>query len=106
MRAIIVSAAILASLGCVTAAAADQAPAAAASKAVYSTAETTIGTLLDDPDARAVLEKYMPGFSTRDQIAMARPMTLRGIQTYDPDELTDDLLGKIDADLAKLPAKK
>lgn len=76
-----------------------------ASTAAYSTAETDIGTLLDNPAACAILDKYMPGFSKRDQIDQSRPFTLRGIQQYSPDMITDDALTKIDADLAKLPAK-
>lgn len=78
----------------------------ALASSVYTTAETDIGTLIDDPAARAVLEKHIPGFTSRDQIDLARPMTMRGIQSYIPDELTDSLLNSIDADLATLPAKK
>jgi para-nitrobenzyl esterase len=47
----------------------------------------------------------MPDFSTNPQTSMARPMTLKGIQSYAPDQITDAVLAKIDADLAKLPAK-
>ena len=32
-------------------------------------------------------------------------MTLKDVQQYAPDTVTDDALAKIDADLAKLPAK-
>lgn len=79
------------------------APAAAApQKAKYTTADTDIGTLLDDPAAKAILAKHIPGLVDNDQIDMARSMTLRGIQNYSPDELTDERLAAIDADLAKL----
>jgi hypothetical protein len=71
----------------------------------YTTAETDIGTLLDDPAARAVVDKHIPGFSAREQIDMARPMTLKSIQQYAPD-ITDKALSEIDTDLAKLPSKK
>jgi hypothetical protein len=37
---------------------------------------------------------------------MARPMTLRQVQSYAPDMFTDEKLANIDAELAKVPAKK
>jgi hypothetical protein len=71
----------------------------------YSTAETDIGTLLDDPAAKAVINQHVPGFSSRDRIDMARSMTLKALQPYDP-TFTDKLLAEIDVDLAKLPVKQ
>lgn len=68
----------------------------------YSTAETEIGTLLDDPEAKAIVEKHIPGMTDNDQIEMARSMTLKSIQQYAPDDVTDTRLAAIDADLAKL----
>jgi hypothetical protein len=79
---------------------------AQAAGAHYSSAETDIGTILDDPAARAVVDKHIPGFSSQDQIEMARTMTLKGIQQYAPDKYSDKVLAEIDADFAKLPAKK
>lgn len=83
------------------------APAAApttapAPKAKYSTAETDIGTLLDDPAAKAIIDKYIPGMTSNEQIEMARSMTLKAIQTYAPDDVTDERLAKIDAEFANL----
>lgn len=80
--------------------------AAAPASPAYTTAATDIGTLLDDPAAKAVLDKHAPQFTANSQIQMARSMTLRQIQSYASDVLTDEVLTKIDADLAKLPAKK
>lgn len=83
--------------------AADPAPAAAApAKPKYSTAETDIGTLLDDPAAKAIIDKHIPGMTDNEQIEMARSMTLKAIQTYASDDVTDERLAKIDADLANL----
>ena len=48
----------------------------------------------------------MPGFSANPQIDMARSMTLKVIQSYAADTITDEALVKVDADLAKLPIKK
>lgn len=84
--------------------AADQQPAAApAAKSAFSTAQTDIGTLLDNPQTKAVLDKHIPQFAANPQIQMARGMTLRQIQSFAGDMLTDEVLGKIDADLAKVP---
>jgi hypothetical protein len=85
-----------------------QAPAAAPAAAAdhYSTATTTIGELLDDAAAKAVLVKYIPQVVSSPQIDMARGMTLKDTQQYAPDMVSDDTLAKIDAELAKLPAKK
>ena len=40
---------------------AQTAPAPAAAAPVYTTADTDIGTLLDDPAAKAILDKHLPG---------------------------------------------
>ncbi len=40
------------------------------------TLDTTLGTLLDNPQAKAILEQYVPGISTNPMVAMARGMTL------------------------------
>ena len=77
-----------------------------AAHAAYSTTDTDIGTLLDDPAARAIVDKYVPGFSSGDQIDMARGMTLKAIQQFAADTLTDKVLAQIDADLAQLAPKK
>jgi hypothetical protein len=71
----------------------------------YSTAQTPIGTLLDDPAAKAILMKYVPAIASSPQIAAARGITLKQIQNYAGDQLTDETLGKIDWDLSKLPMK-
>ncbi|MET0588219.1 MAG: hypothetical protein ABWZ75_06815 [Novosphingobium sp.] len=89
-----------------SAAASAQAPAAATAAPAYSTSETSIGDLLDNPATKAVLDKHMPGFAGNPQIDMARGMTLKQIQQFAGDAVTDDALARIDADLAKIPAKK
>ncbi|EQB10818.1 MULTISPECIES: cytochrome P450 [Sphingobium] len=73
-------------------------------KEVYSTAATKIGTLFGDPAAKAVLSKHLPGFDSDPQVGMAMGFTLRAIQGFAPDRLTDDALNAIDADLAALTA--
>ena len=92
-------------LAAVPAIAQQAAPAAAEAPAGYSSASTPIGTLLDDAAAKAVLDKIVPGLSTNPQIDMARGMTLKDIQSYAADQLTDDVLKKIDVELAMLAKK-
>lgn len=71
----------------------------------YSTAETDLGTLLDNPATKAVLEKHLPQLVANERISMARGMTLRSIQPMAGDMLSDEALAKVDSDLAKIPAK-
>jgi para-nitrobenzyl esterase len=87
-------------------AAAPAAAAAAPAADHYSSGGTPIGSLLDDPAAKAVLSKYIPDIVNNSQIDMARGMTLKDVQQYSQGALSDDALTKIDADLAKLPVKK
>lgn len=78
------------------------APAAPTPAVHYTTADTEIGTLLDDPAAKAILEKVVPGMTTNPQIDMARSMTLKAIQQYAPDQLTDARIAQLDAEFANL----
>lgn len=82
------------------------ADAASSPAATYSSEETPIGELLDNPATRAILDEYLPGFSTAEQIDAARGMTLKAVQPFAEDTLTDEKLAKIDAALAKLTAHK
>jgi hypothetical protein len=43
------------------------------------TLDTTLGTLLDDPQATAVLDEYLPGISSNPLLGMAKGMSLRTI---------------------------
>ena len=40
------------------------------------TLDTTLGTILDDPKAKAVLDKHLPGVSSNPMVGMAKGMTL------------------------------
>lgn len=98
------SAAVLLALGGTAAFAVEAADAPAEAPAPkYTTTDTEIGTLLDDPAAKAILVKYLPAVVESEQIEMARFLTLRAIQPYAPDDVTDEQLNEIDAELAKLP---
>lgn len=43
------------------------------------TLDTTLGVILDDPQAKAVLDSYLPGVSNNPLIAMVRGMSLNMI---------------------------
>ena len=43
------------------------------------TLNSTLGEILDNPKAKAVLEQQLPGVSTHPMVAMARGMTLNMI---------------------------
>jgi len=43
------------------------------------TLDTTLGELLDDPQAKAVLDKQFPGISTNPMMAMTRGMSLNAL---------------------------
>lgn len=69
----------------------------------YNSLITPIGTLLDNPAAKAVLERHIPDVIHSDKINMARGVTLDALKSYMPQMLTDKTLQEIDADLATLP---
>jgi hypothetical protein len=43
------------------------------------TLDTPLGTLLDHPQAKPILDKYMPGISTNPMVAMVKGFTLKAI---------------------------
>jgi hypothetical protein len=105
MRALIVATVLSASLFS-HAAMAQSPPTTATASTHYTTGDTTIGTILDDPAAHAIVDKHLPGILSGDQINMARTMTLKGIQPFAGDKITDKALADIDAEFANLPPKK
>lgn len=78
----------------------------AAQAAHYSVAKTLVGTLLDDPAAVEILKRLIPTVYANDQFQSAgRSLTLKDIQQYEPDALSDENLAKIQAEFDKFPAK-
>lgn len=77
----------------------------AAQAAKFKTNDTPIGEILDNPAAAAVIKKYLPELVGNEQVGMARGMTLKAVQQYSADSVTDQKLAAIDADFAKLGAK-
>ena len=43
------------------------------------TLDTTLGTILGNPQAKAVLDSYLPGVSTNPMVAMAKGFSLRAV---------------------------
>lgn len=81
-----------------------QTPSPHASQAVhYSVNETLVGTLLDDPASTAILKRLIPTVYANDMFhTMGRTQTLKAIQQYAPDELSDEVLALIQAEFDKL----
>lgn len=72
----------------------------------YSVAETLVGKLLDDPAAAEILKKLIPTVYENPMFQSAgRDLTLKAIQQYEPEALSDEALAKIQAELDKIPAK-
>lgn len=79
---------------------AQQAPAPAQH---YSVQTTQVGTLLDDPRAKAILERMIPTVYANEMFqTMGRSQTLKSIQQYEPVALSDAVLASIQAELDKL----
>lgn len=106
MKSAVAALMLSAALVAMPATADEKAASAEATKPAFSTASTTIGDILDNADAKAVVEKHLPGFSSHPQIDMARSFTLKAVQGFQPDIITDEILAKIDADFAALAAPK
>jgi len=78
----------------------------AAAGAHYSVESTLVGKLLDDPAAAAVLQKIIPNVYANEMFkTMGRDLTLKAIQQYEPNELSNENLAKIQAEFDKIPAK-
>ena len=99
----VVAALALASTGLVAVAlpaAAQQAPAPAQH---YSVQTTQVGTLLDDPRTKAILERMIPTIYANEMFqTMGRSQTLKGVQQYEPVALSDAVLASIQAEFDKL----
>ncbi len=105
MRSLIVATALVVSLP-IQSVMSQTPPSSATTQTHYTTSDTDIGTLLDDPAAHAIVDKYLPGVFSGDQIDMARSLTLKAIQPYSGDRITDKALADIDAEFAKLQPRK
>lgn len=78
-------------------------PVSLAASATRLTVDSSLGELLDNPVAKQVLLRHIEDFVSAPQIQQARGLSLRSVQKYAPDLLTDAVLARIDADLAREP---
>ena len=76
------------------------APAVATQK--YSTADTTLGELLDNSATKEVLLIHIPDLVNNGMIRMARGRTLKELQAMGAQSLNDEVLAAIDSDLANI----
>ena len=66
------------------------------------TIDSTLGELMADPDAMAILQRLIPDIVSNPQITQATGMTLAAVAPYTEGALTDELLAAIAEELAKL----
>ena len=104
LRILVLAGLLAGALPVVTPALAADAPAAAAAR--YSVETTLVGKMLDDPEANALLKRMIPTVYANEMFqSMGRDLTLKAIQQYEPEALSDANLAKLQAELDKLPAK-
>lgn len=78
----------------------------AAPAAHYSVETTPVGKLIDDPAAAAILQRLIPTVWANELFqSQGRELTLKAIQQYEPDALSDANLARIQAEFDKIPAK-
>jgi para-nitrobenzyl esterase len=64
-----------------------------------------MGDILDDPAAKAIVARHLPALTNNDQVAAMRTLTLRNLQAFVPQLITDSALAAIDDEFSKLPAR-
>lgn len=89
------------------AAMAQQTPAPAATPAATAPAakfglDTPIETLIADEKAKAVLDTDIPGLSSHPALDQFKAMSLRAVQPFSQGALTDEMLKKVETDLAAI----
>ena len=62
--------------------------------------DSTVRELLEDDDARAVLERHLPGFAGTAQMGMAAGLSLIQVAAFAPEQITQERLAAIAAELA------
>ncbi len=90
----------LAAVAAVPAVAEDNA--AATTTAAAFTVETPIEALMADERAKAVLTKHLPGIDQHPAYEQFKALSLKALAPFSQGMISDELLGKIDADLAAI----
>jgi acetyl esterase/lipase len=68
--------------------------------------DAAMGELLHDPAARAVLQQELPQFVSSPQVEQARDLSLRSLQRYAPQLLTQTKLDEVDTKLRTATAQR
>ena len=66
-------------------------------------AEDQMKTLLDAPEAVAVLERYYPKILKNPALQLTRCMSLRAVAAFAQSGLTPEVLSQIDEELRQIP---
>jgi hypothetical protein len=66
------------------------------------TLDTPIETLIADEKAKAVLDTDVPGLSSHPALDQFKAMSLRAVQPFSQGALTDEMLKKVETDLAAI----
>lgn len=66
------------------------------------TGDSTINDILANEKAKAVVEKYVPGFTTHPQLAMVTSMSLKAVALFPEANISSDKLAAIIEDLSKI----
>ena len=74
-------------------------------KQPLSTATTSIGALLLNPAAKAIVDKHVPGLTQSPVLAAAKSLTLTEVQAFAPTVITDERLAAIEAEFRSLGPK-
>ncbi|WP_404335343.1 hypothetical protein AB2M62_15905 [Sphingomonas sp. MMS12-HWE2-04] len=77
------------------------APTTAAATAKF-TLDTPIATIAADAKGKTVLDTDLPGTTTHPMYESFKGMSLRQVQAFAPDKLTDERLKKVETDLAAI----
>ena len=66
------------------------------------TGDSTINDILANEKAKAVVEKYIPGFTTHPELAMVKGMSLKAVASFPEANISSDKLAAIIEDLSKV----
>jgi hypothetical protein len=78
------------------------APAAAPAAATKFSLDTPIEAMLADEKAKAVLDTDIPGLSSHPALDQFKSMSLKAVQPFSNGALTDEMLKKVETDLAAI----
>lgn len=81
------------------------APTPAVASAAAFSADTPLEVVVANPAAKAALDKTLPNLAAHPAFEQFKAMSLRQLQPYASDKISEEQVAKVDADLKALPAK-